>query len=54
MPTRSVARSERPRRAAEWAKSSLPESLEIDHIVNVFAKRGITRGRLVDLLGVSP
>jgi hypothetical protein len=39
---------------AEWAESSLPESSDIDHIVNVFAKRGITRGRLVDLLGGSP
>jgi hypothetical protein len=39
---------------AEWAESSLPETCDIDYIVNVFAKRGLSRGKLVDLLGGSP
>jgi hypothetical protein len=39
---------------AEWAESSLPESCELDRLVNVLAKRGLSRGRLVDLLGGSP
>jgi hypothetical protein len=39
---------------AEWAELSLPESCELDQLVKVAAKRGLSRGRLVDLLGGSP
>jgi hypothetical protein len=39
---------------AEWAKSSLPETFELDQLVNFAAKRGLSRGLLVDLLGGSP
>jgi hypothetical protein len=39
---------------AEWAESSLPETCELDHLVNVLGKRGLSRGLLVDLLGGSP
>jgi hypothetical protein len=39
---------------AEWAESSLPESCELDQLVNILAKRGLSRGLLVDLLGGSP
>jgi hypothetical protein len=39
---------------AEWAESSLPETCELDQLVNVLGKRGLSRGLLVDLLGGSP
>jgi hypothetical protein len=39
---------------AEWAEWSLPETCELDQLVNVLGKRGLSRGLLVDLLGGSP
>jgi hypothetical protein len=39
---------------AEWAELSLPESFDVDDMLNVFAKRGLTKDRLIDLLGGSP
>ena len=39
---------------AEWAQASLPETLDFEELARIGATRGITRERLINLLGGSP